>query len=561
MKRLIKFILAILLIVLCTSISTAQIPRTLSYQGVLTDSSGNPKPDGMYTFTFRFYDVATGGAALWTEIKDLQIKRGLFSTTLGDISSFTPPVTFDKPYWLGIKPGSEPELSPRISFSSVAYSLNSLKSDTAQYARTTPSQMYVDSARIAGTISDNTITTNKIVNGTIQREDVVPNFTAPYSDTAAYARVAPQAGFVDSARVAATIPDGIVTTSKIGNNAVTSGKIASGQVVKSINTLKDDVTLAAGANVTITPSGGTLTIASSGGGNVNGTGAASQVPFWTGTSSMSGDDGLVWDNTNKRLGVGTTSPLYPLDISTGANIGIRAIMSSTSGYGIYGVATATTGSTYAVGGNNSSSNGIGVYGYASSTTGGNYGVFAESKGSTGRGVSGLASSTDGVAYGVYGESNSSAGTGVFGFASSTTGTNYGLSGRSNSSGGIGVHALASSTTGITYGVIAQSSSSSGMGVYALASAASGNTLGLYGVSLSFDGTGVYGNAPSTTGFAVGVYGRSMSSDGKGVYGNAPSTTGTTYGVYGTSSSSSGTGVRGHSPFFGTKIISGANGIL
>lgn len=55
----------------------------------------------------------------------------------------------------------------------------------------------------------------------------------------------------------------------IANNAVTAAKIANGEVVKSINSLKDNVTLAAGSNVTITPSGNTLTIAATGGGAGN----------------------------------------------------------------------------------------------------------------------------------------------------------------------------------------------------------------------------------------------------------------------------------------------------
>jgi trimeric autotransporter adhesin len=49
---------------------------------------------------------------------------------------------------------------------------------------------------------------------------------------------------------------------EIRDNAVTSEKIASGQVVKSINSLKDEVTLSPGTNITITPSGNTLTISS-----------------------------------------------------------------------------------------------------------------------------------------------------------------------------------------------------------------------------------------------------------------------------------------------------------
>jgi hypothetical protein len=37
-----------------------------------------------------------------------------------------------------------------------------------------------------------------------------------------------------------------------------------------------------------------------------GTGSAGQISFFTGTTSQSGDSGLIWDNVNKRLGVGAT---------------------------------------------------------------------------------------------------------------------------------------------------------------------------------------------------------------------------------------------------------------
>ena len=39
---------------------------------------------------------------------------------------------------------------------------------------------------------------------------------------------------------------------------------------------------------------------------VTGTGTSGQVSFWTGTNTQSGDSGLIWDNVNKRLGVGAT---------------------------------------------------------------------------------------------------------------------------------------------------------------------------------------------------------------------------------------------------------------
>jgi hypothetical protein len=164
-----------------------QIPRTISYQGVLCDATGKPKPDAIYTLTFRFYDAESGGTVLWSEQKNLETKRGLFSTQLGDQVVFNTAVTFDRRYWLGIQVGTEPELSPRIPLSSVGNSFYATKADTA---------------------------TNAV-------------------------------GIRDS--------------------AVTGRKIASGHVVKSINALKDDVTLTAGSNVTITPSGSTLTIAAASG--------------------------------------------------------------------------------------------------------------------------------------------------------------------------------------------------------------------------------------------------------------------------------------------------------
>jgi hypothetical protein len=124
--------LAALLALTFPFIAHAQIPRTLSYQGVLTDNVGKPRPDGSYSFTFRFYTLPTGGTAIWSELKSLPVKNGLFSTALGEQTPFGAAVSFDKQYWLGIQVGNEPELSPRIALTSVGYSFSSLRADTAR---------------------------------------------------------------------------------------------------------------------------------------------------------------------------------------------------------------------------------------------------------------------------------------------------------------------------------------------------------------------------------------------------------------------------------------------
>jgi hypothetical protein len=47
---------------------------------------------------------------------------------------------------------------------------------------------------------------------------------------------------------------------------------------------------------------------------VQGAGATGQVTFWNGINSVTGDNDLYWDNSNKRLGIGTTSPTQELDV-------------------------------------------------------------------------------------------------------------------------------------------------------------------------------------------------------------------------------------------------------
>jgi len=57
---------------------------------------------------------------------------------------------------------------------------------------------------------------------------------------------------------------------------------------------------------------GTWAVPASGG--ISGSGSAGQVTFWNGAASVTGSNDLWWDATNKRLGIGTTSPAKPLHI-------------------------------------------------------------------------------------------------------------------------------------------------------------------------------------------------------------------------------------------------------
>jgi hypothetical protein len=122
MRTLVMF--GLVLVAVAVVPASAQIPKQLSYQGVLTDTLGNARPDGQYTMTFRLYSAEDGGSALWTEAKDLPVKDAIFTTYLGDTTPFPGSITWDTPYWLSIQVGAAPELTPRVKLGSVAYSLN-----------------------------------------------------------------------------------------------------------------------------------------------------------------------------------------------------------------------------------------------------------------------------------------------------------------------------------------------------------------------------------------------------------------------------------------------------
>src|SRR5688572_697414 len=90
----------------------AQMPKTISYQGMAVDGTNQPVT-GSHSVTVKLYDVPVGGAALHTETFTPDFNSGVFSVILGTQTSFSPSVTFDKQYWLGITLDGGAEMSPR----------------------------------------------------------------------------------------------------------------------------------------------------------------------------------------------------------------------------------------------------------------------------------------------------------------------------------------------------------------------------------------------------------------------------------------------------------------
>ncbi len=138
-----------------------------------------------------------------------------------------------------------------------------------------------------------------------------PVTPAPYamfsgnSSNAVNAATAATAATATYATTAGTVGANGVNNVAILNNAVTSGKIGGGQVVKSLtvgaNTLYDNVTLAQGNNVTLTPNGQTVTIAAAGGQ------AVTSLNGLQGAVTLAGNSDVTVSASANTLTLGTTA--------------------------------------------------------------------------------------------------------------------------------------------------------------------------------------------------------------------------------------------------------------
>ena len=121
MKKGLFLWLSLILGLFMASTLYAEIPKVINFQGYLTSADGTPL-HGRYSITFSIYDVETGGTAIWTETKEIEVNNGIFNVNLGDNPSNPLNLPFDVPYWLGIKVDDDQEMVPRLKLSSVGYS-------------------------------------------------------------------------------------------------------------------------------------------------------------------------------------------------------------------------------------------------------------------------------------------------------------------------------------------------------------------------------------------------------------------------------------------------------
>jgi len=445
-------------IMLFSSISSADIPYMINYQGKVTDSGGTPVSDGTYSMRFGIYDQLLGGSPEWDSgDQNVDVTDGIFSVMLGGVGQPTLDLEFDTDYWLQV--GFEGIIqSPRRRIASVGYSY------MAQMA-----SGLVPGTEIIGDISTEWATILTV------------NNTAASGITHA-------CRFECAASGARTIYSRATsyTGSSYAIHAESNSSEGRGVFAQALSTE----------------------------GETHGVYGSCRSPLGAGVL------GIAVAETGTNNGVKGTSYSYTgtgvygtASDTDGPNFGVKGRTLSLLGTGVYGYATSDIGGTVGVHGKVESSGGKGVLGEANSDSGLTYGVFGESISTSGIGVLGQNYTTEGTTYGVYGRSDSPSGVAVYGYNAAESGSTEGVYGIVESSEGRAVVGWAQSTTGDARGVYGRSDAQSGFGVYGYSNQTTGISVGVYGESESSLGDGVTGYCPN-----VGVMGvTSIPTTGLGVY--------------------------------------------
>jgi hypothetical protein len=119
------FLFFAICVVALSNVAVAQVPNKISYQGLLTTSSGSPVVDGSYDLKFDFYNLSAAGDLRHTETQNgVAVERGTFSVLLNP-----PAYIFSESLWVEVTTVAGPisglpiTFSPRSVLTSAPYSL------------------------------------------------------------------------------------------------------------------------------------------------------------------------------------------------------------------------------------------------------------------------------------------------------------------------------------------------------------------------------------------------------------------------------------------------------
>jgi len=362
-------------------ITNADIPQIITYQGRVTDTTGDIVPNGDYDMKFVIYDDPTAGAILWNSgTLTVSVTGGIFSVHLG--KSPQPPISlsFDEDYWIEVVIDGDDQ-SPRTQLGSVGYSYMS--------------SGIVPGTEITGSISTGT---NAALKGS--------NMATSGFNHGLYGESISNGGTgVYGFAISTTGPNyGI-----LGETNSSSGHGVYGYA----------------SNTSGSTFGGYFRAISN-----DGIGVYGEVFNPNGTTY----GGRFRSSSSHGTGIKgeATSP-------SGSTFGVYGESVSTSGTAVYGLSSASTGLTYGLFGETYSPDGIGVTGVAFATSGSAQGGYFYSSAPDGDAIFAGAYGLHGSGNGGYFYSNNDTGAGVYAEAVDADGVTYGVYGSVTSTNGYGVY--------------------------------------------------------------------------------------------------------------------------
>ncbi len=101
--------------------SFAAVPQLINYQGKLTKASGAPV-DTTISMVYTIYSDSNGITSKWSETQtSVKVEKGIFNVLLGSTIAIPDSVFDGNIRYLGVKVGSDPEITPRKAMVSVPY--------------------------------------------------------------------------------------------------------------------------------------------------------------------------------------------------------------------------------------------------------------------------------------------------------------------------------------------------------------------------------------------------------------------------------------------------------
>ena len=119
-KNFVLLVVGTMIFFLC-SISSADVPDSINYQGKLTTASGGCL-NGTVEMTFTIYSDDQGASSEWSETQtEVEVKEGIFNVFLGSVNPLPASLFDGSVKYLGVQMESDEEMRPLKPMVSVPY--------------------------------------------------------------------------------------------------------------------------------------------------------------------------------------------------------------------------------------------------------------------------------------------------------------------------------------------------------------------------------------------------------------------------------------------------------